>query len=265
VLAEVADPKFAPFVSQEVPVEAYSTFVHDELGGLVLRQSGYVDTRAMLTAWQAHLQAEGRFTQANFAEEDLQLLDNQVIWRDIQAKQVVYCRGHHDRQSKFWTQLPYRPVKGEVLWVQFQGPEFASIINRGCWVVPSRWPDTHDQVLEKSGQGYKVGATYEWKTLDTLPSPKARAELEAKLGELIRLPYTVVAQEAGIRPATADRKPFVGRHPSHPQVAIFGGLGAKGISLAPFFAEQFYQFCEHGQPLDKDVDIGRYFAGAGRP
>ena len=253
ILADLADPPFAPFVRRGRPAELYSQFVRDPFGGLELRQSGYVDVQTMLLVWQQHLAAAGRYTQADFAESELRLGNGQVQWRDITARKVIFCRGHHDQQSLWWGPLPYRPVKGEIVWVKFQGRNFSSIVNRGCWVLPTHQPNsTHERI-------YKVGATYDWKELNVQPTLAARQELTAKLGELISVPYEVVGQQAGIRPATADRKPFIGLHPEHPEVGIFGGLGAKGVSLAPFFAHQFYQFLELGGPLEPVVDIRRYF------
>ncbi len=250
VLAEVADPKFAPFVLRQVPGGEFGPLVRDALGGLLVAQAGYVDTRAMIDAWQAHLRASGRFAQAEVADADLHLGDGWVEWRGLRARRAIFCRGHHDRQSHWWSWLPFRPVKGEILWLRLAGLAGATVLNRGCWVVPTPAPE---------GWIYKVGATYDWRQLDTQPTDQARADLLAKLADLTDQPAELLDQQAGIRPATADRKPLVGLHPDFPQLGIFGGLGAKGVSLAPFFAEQFYQFLEHGGPLDAEVDIRRYF------
>jgi glycine oxidase len=250
VLAELADPKFAPFVLRQVPGGEFGPCVRDALGGLLVAQAGYVDTRAMLAAWQAHLLAGGSLVQSEVADADLQLGDGWVEWRGIRARRAIFCRGHHDRLSPWWQWLPFRPVKGEILWLRLAGTDLATILNRGCWVVPTPTSE---------GWVYKVGATYDWRQLDTQPTSQARDGLLAQLAGLVDRPAELVDHQAGIRPATADRKPLVGLHPEHPQLGIFGGLGAKGVSLAPFFAEQFYQFLAHGRPLDAEVDIRRYF------
>ncbi|MBK9460916.1 MAG: hypothetical protein IPN94_16165 [Sphingobacteriales bacterium] len=44
-----------------------------------------------------------------------------------------------------------------------------------------------------------------------------------------------------------------------PQVGIFNGMGTKGITLAPYFAQHFVNHLIHQQPLDVEVDVKRYF------
>jgi glycine/D-amino acid oxidase-like deaminating enzyme len=62
-----------------------------------------------------------------------------------------------------------------------------------------------------------------------------------------------------VRPATLHRRPFVGFNPQYPQVGIFNGMGTKGITLAPYFAQHFVNHIVHQHPLDVEVDVKRYF------
>ena len=64
----------------------------------------------------------------------------------------------------------------------------------------------------------------------------------------------------GIRPATKDRRPFVGFHPEYQKVVIFNGLGAKGVTLAPYFSGQLADALVHGTDIDHEVNIGRYYS-----
>lgn len=106
----------------------------------------------------------------------------------------------------------------------------------------------------------KVGATYDNKNLEEVITSEAKEELVSKLRELVKFDFEVVEQKVGIRPATKDRKPFVGLHPEYENLAIFNGLGAKGVSLAPFYAKQLLAHLEHGYELDKEVNIERFFS-----
>ena len=67
----------------------------------------------------------------------------------------------------------------------------------------------------------------------------------------------VVAQQAGIRPSTKDRRPFIGIHPTQPAIGIFGGMGTKGVSLAPYLAEQFARHLLDGEDLEPEANISR--------
>ena len=100
---------------------------------------------------------------------------------------------------------------------------------------------------------YKVGATYTWSDLTLTPSEAGKQELLKKLQDTISVPFEVVKHEAGIRPTTKQRRPFLGRHPEVQQLAVFNGLGTKGASLGPWFASEM---CEHlisGKVLNEKV------------
>ena len=75
---------------------------------------------------------------------------------------------------------------------------------------------------------------------------------------MLKVPFEITNQQAGIRPTVNDRRPLIGLHPEHPQLAVFNGMGTKGVMLAPFFADQFANFLESATPIDKEVDIARF-------
>ena len=54
------------------------------------------------------------------------------------------------------------------------------------------------------------------------------------------------------------RDRFIGLHPKYPQLGIFNGLGTKGASLGPFFAQHFTDFLLSKQALLPEVDIQRF-------
>ncbi|MCU0450366.1 MAG: FAD-dependent oxidoreductase [Bernardetiaceae bacterium] len=248
-LADLAEARFAPYLRPGPPAEDYGRLVHDPFGGVEVAQAGFVDTPALLAAAQAYLRARDSYRPAPVPDEALEITPDGVRWQSVTAQLVVFCRGWHEAQSHYWSWLPFRPVKGEILLGQLDGPDFSAILNRGCWVVPPA----------QAGGLYKVGATYHWQTLDTQPTEAAHQELAQKLAALLKPTFRPVGQVAGVRPATADRKPFLGRHPAWPRLAIFGGLGTKGISLAPFLAAHLAQHLEGRAGLLPAVDAARYW------
>ncbi|HAI83826.1 MAG TPA: FAD-dependent oxidoreductase, partial [Chitinophagaceae bacterium] len=103
-----------------------------------------------------------------------------------------------------------------------------------------------------------VGSTYDNRFTDVLPTEHFRASMEAALRQILQLPFTVVDHIAAIRPATIERRPFVGLHPAIPHIGIFNGMGTKGCSLAPYFGEQLAQHLINGTPLLPQVDVQRF-------
>ena len=75
----------------------------------------------------------------------------------------------------------------------------------------------------------------------------------------LKLPFTIVDHLAALRPAVAvERRPFVGLHPFINQVGILNGMGTKGCSLAPYFAEQLALNITRQKPIDPLADISRF-------
>ena len=78
------------------------------------------------------------------------------------------------------------------------------------------------------------------------------------LNSWLKKPYRVLFHKAAVRPATLERRPFVGLHPHVPQVGILNGMGTKGTSLAPFFAHQLTQHLVYDLPIAPEADIQRF-------
>jgi glycine/D-amino acid oxidase-like deaminating enzyme len=74
----------------------------------------------------------------------------------------------------------------------------------------------------------------------------------------IKAPFTIVDHLAALRPATLERRPFIGLHPVHTAVGIFNGMGTKGCSLAPWFARQMVDLLLNNVPVQPDADVRRF-------
>jgi glycine/D-amino acid oxidase-like deaminating enzyme len=81
---------------------------------------------------------------------------------------------------------------------------------------------------------------------------------EGWLNYNLKLPYTILEHFAAIRPATLERRPFVGFHPVHPQIGILNGMGTKGCSLAPYFARQLVEKLKGTGTINPLADISRF-------
>jgi len=135
-----------------------------------------------------------------------------------------------------------------VLDLEIPALEINDMVNKGMFVLP----------LGKNR--FRVGATYRWEFQDTEPDNEATTELTEKLEKIVKLPYTITKERAGIRPTSHDRRPVIGLHPEHPEIGIFNGLGSKGAMLAPYFAREFARFlCGEADTLHPEVNLLRYY------
>lgn len=234
---------YTDFIAKVASAPYHRDNIVHPYGGIVLKQSGYLDVKSFLKATKAYLQDRNAYIEADFVYDHVRL-GTHVSYQDVSACQVIFCEGPQAMHNPFFSTLPLRLVKGEVLLVALQ-QSCEMIYNRQVFVLP------------KADNHAVVGATYDWQDLSLTSTAKAKQTLEGKLRNTLRLAYTVRDQWAGIRPATFDRRPLIGLHPRYPQVGIFNGLGAKGVSLAPFFAKKFVEHLLLDCTLPREVQLSR--------
>lgn len=241
--ARLSEPDYQRFIQQiydQPPAETAFAAPH---GGVMLHQTGYLDLPAMLDAARARLKAEGRYREARVELDSLQTSQYKVLWEGMTFSRVVFCRGSADATLPPFNSLPFRPSKGEVLTVSSEQYRVPYIVNKKSWLMP------------RGSDRYRLGATYENHHIDLQPTDAARQTLLQHLANLTHLPFQVEAHEVGIRPATHHRRPYLGVHPEQPRWLLFNGLGAKGVSLAPYFANRMTDFMLRNVPLPAEVDI----------
>jgi len=171
-----------------------------------------------------------------------------VRYRDIEARRVIFCDGIESFSGPYFSRLPFAPNKGEALILEIPGLAHTGspIFKKGISLVP--WRDGL----------YWAGSSYEWSFEHSEPTEAFRVKMERALQEWLKLPFRTVQHMASVRPATLERRPFVGFHPVHTAVGILNGMGTKGCSLAPFFAHQLVQHITKGSLIRPDADVRRF-------
>lgn len=232
----------ASYIGKVFGSPAFESQVHNPMGGLLLKQCGYLETVAFLSAIRKLVQHQCVLIEESFDESGLTVYPKAVTYRGWTAEKIILCGGISANESKLFSWLPIQPLKGEVLQLR-TNEAVPRIYNRNVYVVPGVW---------------KAGATYDRFDHTSGPTSTALAELTEGLESLIRFPYQVTDQLWGVRPTVPDRRPILGPHPEFNNVVIFNGLGTKGVSLAPYFSHQLVQWLENKRPLNNEVDIQRY-------
>jgi glycine/D-amino acid oxidase-like deaminating enzyme len=184
-----------------------------------------------------------------------------VRYRDIEARRVIFCDGIESLGGRYFSRLPFAPNKGEALIVEI--PELGGIIRDWGAGGPEEGPGS---LIFKKGISlapwqdgyYWAGSSYEWSFEHGEPTETFRVRTEGVLKEWLKLPFRTVQHIASVRPATLERRPFVGFHPVHTAVGILNGMGTKGCSLAPYFARQLVQNITHGGVIQPDADVRRF-------
>lgn len=215
--------------------------------GLVY-QSGWVNTIDLISCYRNFLQHSQLLRVEAFAYEQLSFSSEVVIYKDIQARHIVFAEGIAMAHNPFFNYLPIQKTKGEIITVCISKLELHEMINSSIFIMP-----LGDAL-------YKVGATYNWRDISEGTTDSAREELCKKLDAIINVPYKVIKQEAGFRPTVSDRKPLLGTHPIHKRLHVINGMGSRGVLLAPLCADWLFNNIEFGDDIPAKMNISR-FAG----
>jgi glycine/D-amino acid oxidase-like deaminating enzyme len=236
---------------------SWDRYFHYELGYGCIDPCYLVDIQRLLGVERKKMVERGVLRAERFMVEDLEVGARWARYRDVEARWVIFCDGIESSQNAYFSRLPFAPNKGEVLIIE--AAELAGsaasgsvVFKKGMSIIP--W---------KEGL-YWVGSSYEWSFDDPGPTAAFRVRTEAVLREWLRVPFRTAEHFASVRPATLERRPFVGLHPLYPAVGILNGMGTKGCSLAPYFARQLVQQMVSGVGIQADADILRFRKVLGR-
>lgn len=207
--------------------------------------SGWVDVPAMLEAWAKYLQTESKYIQTKLSPDELVYQDNKWWYREVPYRKVIWTIGFQDEHPHF-PLLKFSPTKGEVLIVKSPELQLDHILHGGVFIMP-----LGDDL-------YKVGATYSWKDLDTIPTSEGESKLIAEWKKLVDANFEIVEHVAGVRPNVQDRKPILGKSESHPESYIFNGFGSRGILMAPWLTQIMHAFLNGENTLPHEVNVTRF-------
>ncbi len=231
------------FGAQDCPEQVRATF-----GGFTQQRTGYVDMPSLLGTLRGWLQASGALLECDLGYDGIEYVAGGIRAMGLSAQHLIFCEGARLRFNPWFGDLPLAPDQGEILNLRIDGWRPRHIINGAHWLVPL-------------GNGeLRLGATHEHQRLDKGPTRAGARELLAGLDALLpsRPDVTVVQHQAGIRPATTDRYPLLGRHQAQPGLWVFNGFGARGALTIPWYAERLSAHLLQGAPLPPEADIARF-------
>ncbi len=205
-----------------------------------------IDIPALLTAARKKMIEEQLLVEEDFNLNHLRVSENQVEYKNLTAEKIIFCDGIESFHNPYFKNLPFAPNKGEALIIEINTVPGDFIFKKGINMVPIR------------NNLYWVGSSYEWEFENDKPNKIFRERTELVLLEWLKSSFRIVDHFASVRPATLERRPFVGFHPLHKNVGLLNGMGTKGCSLAPYFAHQLVQNIIHQSPIRPEADIKRF-------
>lgn len=234
---------FQPYLNRVTEEDMNYAASKNEFGSGRVSDAYSVDVKTFVSAGKKWIKEHGEVIVETF---DYSLLKAKN-YKNISFDDIIFCEGFENKNNPWFEELPLDQTKGQTLTIQSNELPNNVSLNRKCFVQP----------LEKNI--FKIGSTYEWHNPTTHITEEGKAEILNHLSFITDEKVEVVAQEAGVRPTTRDRRPLIGTHPNFSNYHIFNGLGAKGYMICPLLSKEFVDFLAHEKPLDKEVDIKRYF------
>lgn len=224
------------------------TEINAEIGLLKQKQTGYLLTRPLLTALKEYFISTHSYLKANMAYDDIKLTPT-LQWKHIKPKQIIFCEGYQAIHNPWFSWLPFQLVKGEIITAQSSTKIINHILNYGHWFIPL---DSHH---------FRTGATFDRENLNTDITSSAKDTLYHSLSHIYPNVKTehIINQQAGVRPTTLDKNPFMGTHPKHKELVFFNGFGAKGSLQIPWNCQSLADYLINNAPILPSNNILRHY------
>lgn len=234
------------YLSVPTDENAWLPYYHYEFGYGNIQPCYWIDLQLLLSSHRKNLAANQQLRDTYFELSELVIMSNHIQYQDITAGKIIFCDGVSGFSNPYFKALPFGANKGEVLLVEIPDLPDTHIFKKGYSLVP--WQKNI----------FWLGSTYLWEFEDRQPSPGFYQFAQNWLTQTVKLPFKIITHMAAIRPATLERRPFVGLHPIHNSVGIFNGMGTKGCSLAPYFANQFVEHLQNGTEILPEANVQRF-------
>lgn len=232
------DPDIARMLGEGPASDPALSELYQPYGHGVVRRCAWLDVRKLLQAHRERWSENGSLVEREVSGQDIHAIQGGIRIHDSSAPWVVNCIGPR-AEGAFLV-----PVRGEGLTVHIEGLRLKSAVHRGVFLLPM------------GEDRYRVGATFAWDNVWSGPTEEARRWLLDKVERVVQRPVEIEDHWAGVRPASRDRRPVLGRMARHE--AILNGLGSRGVLLAPWSAQHLTGHLLDGTPLDPEVDVARF-------
>lgn len=230
------------YMDENIITNNYQNKISNNLGFGRVKNSGFVDTNKFLEL--SH----------NFFAENNKIRTYELFYKDIKNElrienelfsKIVFAEGYYGEKNPYFPNLRYNFAKGEVLEIEIDNFEIDHIISKNLFLFPI------------SKNKYKVGASFQWTFEDEETTEFEKNRLLENLEKFLITDYKLTAHKAGIRPATYDRRPFLGQSKIQDNAYIFNGMGSKAVLLAPYCASILQDLIIEQKEIPLEICIDR--------
>ena len=208
--------------------------------------TGKLNTKVLLDKYTQWLKEQGLIYSESFDHSLLEINSDYIDYKGLKARHIVFAEGFGLVYNPYFNYLPMQGSKGEYLTIEAKDLKESNIIKSSIFLIPL------------GNDLYKVGATYNRDEKNNRVTNDSKKELVKKLDTFLDCSYTIIDQEAGVRPTVKDRRPLVGKHPQYNNLWVLNGFGSHGIMIGPWASRALYDRIELNVPLLQEMDIKRF-------
>ncbi|NND93815.1 MAG: FAD-binding oxidoreductase [Flavobacteriales bacterium] len=206
-----------------------------------VKEAGYVNVDTYLRRSREY------FLRHGYLLDGLYDMKSQKKEEYIEFNKSILATGFRTLKSKdYFEGLPYTPAKGHTIEIKCESLKLDKLINGPCFIIPL------------GEDRYRLGSTYSWSKFNNEIEEKEVNKLRIAFESMCSFSYSIEQEWAGVRPATKDRRPFVGRSKIALDTYIFNGLGSRAIMSTPTLANQLIDHITQGNPLWPDIQVERF-------
>lgn len=239
-------PGYEEYISDSSDIDSYSKLIRRPFGYGVISGGMQVNVGQLIQEYRKFLHEKEMLIIKDWATDDAGFSADGINVNGEKYDAVIFCTGYKAAAHPLFSALPFQPAKGEAFHVNMDMALPSVLLRDKIFIAPM---DKHS---------FWTGGGYQWDGLTEEPTQTFKEAWEEKLKNLLKVDYHIVDHRAGVRPSVKGRRPLMGRHVQHKNIYLFNGMGTKGTSLAPFWAERMMDFMEKDIPLSAEVDMNRF-------
>lgn len=244
-LSRISDNFLGDFIDYSESNAELDPIVHQKHGYFNIKKGGNLLVNDFLNYTRKHFSSIDAFAEDWIVEKDVSYLNDEINLKQYKTKNIVWCTGNYQAKEGPFHYLPFSVTRGEMIKIKCKDLISKYLYNKNAFI------------LHQQNDEYICGSTFNH-DLNYTTTEEGKTMMIEKVKEIIKCDFEVIDHYCGFRPTVLDRKPFLGLHHQLPNTFIFNGLGAKGVTQAPYFAKEFVNFIQKISPLQKDIDIYRY-------
>jgi glycine oxidase len=243
-LSRISDGFLGDYIEYKENDVKLDKTIRQKHGYFKIKKGGNLKVNPFLEYTRKQLQDTNSFSEEWINQNNIEYTDNEIIIGNHKTKNIIWCTGNYQAKEAPFDYLPFSPTIGEMLKIKTNELDPKYLYNKNAFI------------LNQQEDVFVTGATFS-RDLSKQLTEEGKQQMFEKINDITHVKYEVIDHYFGIRPTNMDRKPFIGLHLNLRNTYILNGLGAKGVTQAPYFAKEFVNFIQNKTTLDKEVNIER--------